>query len=179
MVCLDTGHHAPGTNIEFIVMQLLRLGRLGSFDFNSRFYADDDLIVGAADPFQLFRIMYEVIRGGGLDRDSQVAFMLDQGHNIEAKIPGQIRSVLNVQEMTARALLIDSEALLAAQLSGDVMQANDIFMDAYQTDVRDELAQWRASRGFPLDPMGDYRASGYADKIATERVGGTQAGWGA
>ncbi|MGZ0243832.1 MAG: L-rhamnose isomerase, partial [Actinomycetales bacterium] len=98
VVCLDTGHHAMGTNIEFIVMQLLRLGKLGSFDFNSRFYADDDLIVGAADPFQLFRIMYEVIRGGALDVGSTVAFMLDQGHNIEAKIPGQIRSVLSVQE---------------------------------------------------------------------------------
>ncbi|MEY4301585.1 MAG: hypothetical protein RJA30_736, partial [Actinomycetota bacterium] len=105
VVCLDTGHHAPGTNIEFIVMQLLRLGKLGSFDFNSRFYADDDLIVGAADPFQLFRIMYEVIRGGGYGTDSEVAFMLDQCHNIEDKIPGQIRSVLNVQAMTARALL--------------------------------------------------------------------------
>ena len=110
MVCLDTGHHAPGTNIEFIVMQLLRLGKLGSFDFNSRFYADDDLIVGAADPFQLFRILFEVIRGGGLN-NPDVAFMLDQCHNVEEKIPGQIRSVLNVQEMTARALLVDQEAL--------------------------------------------------------------------
>src|SRR5690606_229003 len=110
MVCLDTGHHAPGTNIEFIVMQLLRLGKLGSFDFNSRFYADDDLIVGAADPFQLFRILVEVVRGGGLN-SPDVAFMLDQCHNIEDKIPGQIRSVLNVQEMTARALLVDRDAL--------------------------------------------------------------------
>src|SRR5690349_5611467 len=82
VVCLDTGHHAPGTNIEFIVAQLLRLGKLGSFDFNSRFYADDDLIVGAADPFQLFRIIYEVIRGGGYDGEAPVAFMLDQCHNI-------------------------------------------------------------------------------------------------
>ena len=87
MVCLDTGHHAPGTNIEFIVMQLLRLGKLGSFDFNSRFYADDDLIVGAADPFQLFRILFEVVRGGGLN-NPDVAFMLDQCHNVEDKIPG-------------------------------------------------------------------------------------------
>lgn len=178
-VCLDTGHHAPGTNIEFIVMQLLRVGRLGSFDFNSRFYADDDLIVGAADPFQLFRIMYEVIRGGGLAKDSKVAFMLDQGHNVEAKIPGQIRSVLTVQEMTARALLVDASDLELAQRDGDVMLANDIFMDAYQTDVRQELAQWRASNGLPLDAMADYRASGYAEKVAKDRVGGTQAGWGA
>ena len=125
MVCLDTGHHAPGTNIEFIVMQLLRLGKLGSFDFNSRFYADDDLIVGAADPFQLFRIIVEVIRGGGLN-NPDVAFMLDQCHNIEAKIPGQIRSVLNVQEMTARALLIDHDALAAAQSANDVLAAQAV-----------------------------------------------------
>jgi L-rhamnose isomerase/sugar isomerase len=124
MVCLDTGHHAPGTNIEFIVAQLLRLGRLGSFDFNSRFYADDDLIVGAADPFQLFRILHEVNRGGGFEPESGVVFMLDQCHNIEQKIPGQIRSVLNVQEMTARALLVDSDALAAAQQAGDVLGAN-------------------------------------------------------
>ncbi|GAB3285837.1 L-rhamnose isomerase [Kineosporia babensis] len=178
MVCLDTGHHAPGTNIEFIVMQLLRLGRLGSFDFNSRFYADDDLIVGAADPFQLFRILFEVVRGGGYG-NPDVAFMLDQCHNIEQKIPGQIRSVLNVQEMTARALLVDREALGQAQEQGDVLSANQIFMDAFYTDVRADLAAWRESRGLPADPMKAYLESGYQNKIETERVGGTQAGWGA
>ena len=178
MVCLDTGHHAPGTNIEFIVMQLLRLGRLGSFDFNSRFYADDDLIVGAADPFQLFRILVEVIRGGALN-NPEVAFMLDQCHNIEAKIPGQIRSVLNVQEMTARALLVDREALAAAQRSNDVLTANGILMDAFHTDVRPALAAWRESRGLPADPLAAYAASGYQQSIEADRVGGAQAGWGA
>ncbi|SBS72338.1 L-rhamnose isomerase [uncultured Microbacterium sp.] len=178
LVCLDTGHHAPGTNIEFIVMQLLRLGKLGSFDFNSRFYADDDLIVGAADPFQLFRIILEVIRGGGLN-NPEVAFMLDQCHNIEDKIPGQIRSVLNVQEMTARALLVDRAALDAAQSANDVLAANAVLMDAFYTDVRPQLAQWRESRGLPADPMAAYAASGYQDRIAADRVGGTQAGWGA
>ncbi|CUR60686.1 L-rhamnose isomerase [metagenome] len=177
LVCLDTGHHAPGTNIEFIVAQLLRLGKLGSFDFNSRFYADDDLIVGAADPFQLFRIMYEVIRGGGYGPDSQVAFMLDQCHNIEAKIPGQIRSVLNVQEMTARALLVDTDALATAQVEGDVLGANAVFMDAFYIDVRADLAAWREERGLPGDPMRAYAASGYQEEIETARVGGTQAGW--
>ncbi|MDY7542109.1 MULTISPECIES: L-rhamnose isomerase [unclassified Cryobacterium] len=179
MVCLDTGHHAPGTNIEFIVAQLLRLGKLGSFDFNSRFYADDDLIVGAADPFQLFRILYEVIRGGGYGPDSTVAFMLDQCHNVEEKIPGQIRSVLNVQEMTARALSVDTVALAAAQEAGDVLGANGIMMDAFYSDVRTDLAAWRESRGLPADPMKAFAASGYQEKIAAERVGGTQAGWGA
>ncbi|TFC93529.1 L-rhamnose isomerase [Cryobacterium sinapicolor] len=179
LVCLDTGHHAPGTNIEFIVAQLLRLGKLGSFDFNSRFYADDDLIVGAADPFQLFRILYEVIRGDGFGPDSTVAFMLDQCHNVEDKIPGQIRSVLNVQEMTARALLIDREALTAAQESGDVLGANGLLMDAFYTDVRGDLAAWRESRGLAADPMVAYAASGYQQQVAADRVGGTQAGWGA
>jgi L-rhamnose isomerase/sugar isomerase len=178
-VCLDTGHHAPGTNIEFIVAQLLRLGRLGSFDFNSRFYADDDLIVGAADPFQLFRIMFEVIRGGGYGPDSEVAFMLDQCHNVEEKIPGQIRSVLNVQEMTTRALLVDRAALTEAEKLGDVLGAHEIFMDAFYTDVRSDLADWRVSRGLPAEPMQAYRESGYADHINSTRTGGIQAGWGA
>ncbi|MGC7101874.1 L-rhamnose isomerase [Amycolatopsis lurida] len=179
VVCLDTGHHAPGTNIEFIVAQLLRLGKLGSFDFNSRFYADDDLIVGAADPFQLFRILAEVIRGGGLEPESDVAFMLDQCHNIEEKIPGQIRSVLNVQEMTARALLLDRDALELAQRENDVLAANEIFMDAFYTDVRPALARWREERGLPANPMTAYRHSGHRERIIAERAGGTQAGWGA
>ncbi|MGW0161348.1 L-rhamnose isomerase [Mycobacterium sp. NPDC003323] len=178
-VCLDTGHHAPGTNIEFIVAQLLRLGKLGSFDFNSRFYADDDLIVGAADPFQLFRIMFEVIRGGGLDAGSEVALMLDQCHNVEEKIPGQIRSVLNVAEMTARASLVDIDALTAAQEAGDVLGANEIFMNAFYTDVRPMLAERRVAQGLPADPMAAFRASGYQDTINAERVGGTQSSWGA
>lgn len=177
MVCLDTGHHAPGTNIEFIVAQLIRLGKLGSFDFNSRFYADDDLIVGAADPFQLFRILFECIRGGAYGPDSDVAYMLDQCHNIEKKVPGQIRSVLNVQEMTARALLVDTEALTSAQEDGDVLLANEVFMDAFYTDVRTDLAAWREQRGLPPDPMRAYLASGYQEQIEADRVGGTQAGW--
>ena len=102
-VCVDTGHHAPGTNIEFIVAVLLRAKKLGAFDFNSRFYADDDLIVGAADPFQLFRIMHEVNINGGFAVDSPVSYVLDQCHNIEAKVPAQIRSILdNVQEAVRR-----------------------------------------------------------------------------
>lgn len=176
-VVVDTGHHAPGTNIEFIVAVLLREGKLGGFDFNSRFYADDDLMVGAADPFQLFRIMYEVVRGGGFTPD--VAFMLDQCHNIEAKIPAIIRSVMNVQEATAKALLVDHDALAAAQAAGDVLAANAVFMDAYNTDVRPLLAQVREEQGLDPDPMAAYRASGWQERIAAERVGGQQAGWGA
>lgn len=179
VVCLDTGHHAPATNIEFIVMQLLRLRRLGAFDFNSRFYADDDLMVGAADPFQLFRILHEVVAGGGYGEGTDVSFMLDQCHNVEPKIPGQIRSVLNVQEMLARALLVDRAGLAEAERQGDVLAGNGLLMDAFYTDVRGDLADWRASRGFASDPLDAYRRSGYADRIVAERVGGDQAGWGA
>ena len=178
-VVIDTGHHAPGTNIEFIVAALLRLGKLGAFDFNSRFYADDDLMVGAADPFQLFRIMHEVVKAGAVEPSAGVTFMLDQCHNIEPKIPGQIRSVMNVQEATAKALLVDQEALRAAQAGGDVLGANAVLMDAYDTDVRPLLAGLREDMGLDPDPMSAYARSGYAQTIATERVGGQQAGWGA
>jgi L-rhamnose isomerase / sugar isomerase len=178
-VCVDTGHHAPGTNIEFIVAMLLRAGKLGAFDFNSRFYADDDLMVGAADPFQLFRILFEVRVGGGFEPDAGIAFMLDQCHNIEPKIPGQIRSVMNVQEATTKALLVDLPALEAAQLAGDVLGANAVLMDAYSTDVRPLLADLRSEQRLDPDPMAAYARSGYAERITAERVGGTQAGWGA
>ncbi|MFF4794302.1 L-rhamnose isomerase [Streptomyces sp. NPDC001276] len=176
-VVVDTGHHAPGTNIEFIVATLLREERLGGFDFNSRFYADDDLMAGAADPFQLFRIMYEVVRGGGFT--SEVAFMLDQCHNVEAKIPAIIRSVMNVQEATAKALLVDRSALSAAQDSGDVLEANAVLMDAYNTDVRPLLREVREEMGLDPEPLAAYRRSGWAEKIVADRVGGRQAGWGA
>jgi L-rhamnose isomerase/sugar isomerase len=178
-VCIDTGHHAPGTNIEFIVAFLLRAGKLGAFDFNSRFYADDDLMAGAADPFQLFRIMYEIVRGDALDPSYGIAFMLDQCHNIEAKIPAIIRSVLNVQEATAKALLVDRSALRTAQQSGDVLGANAVLMDAYNTDVRPLLAELREEAGLDPDPVAAYHRSGYQEKIVAERAGGTQAGWGA
>ncbi len=178
-VVIDTGHHAPGTNIEFIVAMLLRAGKLGGFDFNSRFYADDDLMVGAADPFQLFRIMNEIVQADAVGPQSGIAFMLDQCHNIEPKIQAVIRSVLNVQEATAKALLIDRTALRAAQDSGDVLGANEVFMDAYNTDVRPLLRQVREDMGLDPDPIGAYKRSGYLEQIRKERVGGSQAGWGA
>jgi L-rhamnose isomerase / sugar isomerase len=177
-VVVDTGHHAPGTNIEFIVALLLRAGRLGGFDFNSRFYADDDLMVGAADPFQLFRILHEVVAADALRPAAGIAFMLDQCHNIEPKIPAQIRSVLNVQEATAKALLIDTAALATAQRAGDVLGANAVFMDAYDTDVRPMLAGLRTDMGLDPDPVAAYHRSGYGEKIVADRVGGTPASWG-
>jgi L-rhamnose isomerase/sugar isomerase len=178
-VVVDTGHHAPGTNIEFIVAGLLRAKRLGAFDFNSRFYADDDLIVGAADPFQLFRIMHEVNINDGLAVGTPVSYVLDQCHNIEAKIPGQIRSIMNVQEAVAKAVLVNQVALKQAQLAGDVLAAHEVLMDAYNTDIRPLLREWRSDKGLAPEPMMAYAASGYAAKIAVDRIGGQQAGWGA
>jgi len=178
-VCIDTGHHAPGTNIEFIVAFLLRAEKLGAFDFNSRFYADDDLMVGAADPFQLFRIMNEIVRGDALDPAGGIAFMLDQCHNIEAKIPAIIRSVMNVQEATAKALLVDRDALRKAQQEGDVLAANAALMDAYNTDVRPLLADLRESQGLDPKPVAAYQRSGYFEQIVKDRADGQQAGWGA
>ena len=178
-VVLDTGHHAPGTNIEFIVMQLLRQKRLGAFDFNSRFYADDDLIVGSADPFQLFRIMVEIVAVDAHRRGAGVNFMLDQCHNIEDKIPGQIRSVLNVEQALAKALLVDADALAAAQQAGDVLGA--------QRRADGRLRHRRPGRCWPTArergpatrPVGRLRRVRLPGPIAADRVGGTQAGWGA
>jgi len=187
-VVVDTGHHAPGTNIEFIVAVLLKAGKLGGFDLNSRFYADDDLMAGAADPFQLFRILYEVRRGGGLpgtaehaERGSvfELALMLDQCHNIEPKIQAVIRSVMNVQEATAKALLVDRPALRAAQDAGDVLGANAVLMDAYNTDVRPLVASLRQERGLHVDPLAAFARSGYEQSITAGRLGGVPAGWGA
>jgi L-rhamnose isomerase/sugar isomerase len=158
---------------------LLREGKLGGFDFNSRFYADDDLMVGAADPFQLFRIMHEVVQGGGYAPEAGITFMLDQCHNIEPKVQGQIRSVLNVQEATAKALLVDADALATAQQAGDVLGANAVLMDAYASDVRPLLAELRQDLGLDPDPVAAYKASGHFEKAAAERAGGQQAGWGA
>lgn len=175
LVCVDLGHHAQATNIEMIVAFLLWKNKLGAFDFNSRFYADDDLIVGASDPFQLFRIMHEVNINGGLDKN--VKFMLDQSHNIEDKIPAIIRSVTNVQESLAKALLVDAQSLNKAQENGDVLLANEILMDAYKSDVRPLLAEIRTEMGLNPDPNAAYKSSLHAEKIKNIRVGGTPASW--
>ena len=177
-VLVDTGHHAPGTNIEFIVASLIRAGRLGGFHFNSRFYADDDLMAGPADPYQLFRIMNEIVGADALRNDAGIAFMLDQCHNIEPKIPAEIRSIMQVQEATAKALLVDRAALRAAQLEGDVLGANLVLLDAYNTDVRPLLADVRSGMNLDPDPLAAYARSGHAERIAAERGDGTTGGWG-
>ena len=183
-VCVDTGHHAMGVNIEQIVAYLLQEGRLGGFDLNDRKYGDDDLMVGSIDPFQLFRICHELVKALN-DPDDPVArrcaeqtvYMLDQSHNIEPKIPAMIRSVMNLQEAFAKALLVDLPALRAAQSNGDVLEANRLLKDAYDTDVRPLLAQLRSQQGLPEDPYRAYLESDEQSRRAESRVGGVAASW--
>ena len=183
-VCVDTGHHAMAVNIEQIVAILLQEGRLGAFDLNDKKYGDDDLMVGSIDPYQLFRIFHELV--GAMreasdivarDTANRVVYMLDQCHNIEPKIPAMIRSVMTLQETFARALLVDTGSLRAAQDAGDVLEANRLLQDAYQVDVRPMLAELRRERGLPDDPYRAYLDSGEAENRAAARVGGIAASW--
>ncbi|HEV8097682.1 MAG TPA: L-rhamnose isomerase, partial [Gaiellaceae bacterium] len=164
-VLVDTGHHPQGTNVEQIVALLLAEGLLGGFHFNNRKYADDDLIVGSIDPFELFRIMREIAKGGADD----VAFMIDQSHNVEGKIDAMIQSAMNIQTAYAKALLVDDERLAVAQAEGDVLGAHRVLLDAFESDVRPLLTRWRADRGLEADPVETFRTGGYAERLAAER----------
>jgi L-rhamnose isomerase/sugar isomerase len=177
-VLVDTGHHAQGTNVEHIVAYLLDEKRLGGFHFNSRKYADDDLIVGAIHPYELFLIFYQIIEAAN-DADpgvranaENIAYMIDQSHNIEPKIPAMIRSVLNVQTQYAKALLINLDEVHEAQEKQDVMAAEDAVRKAFEFDVTPLLHAVREEMGVPVDPMKAYAESGYAEKIAARGKGG-------
>ncbi len=171
-VLVDTGHHPQGTNIAQIVAQLLDEGRLGGFHFNDRKYADDDLIVGSVNPFELFCIFNEIIgaQAEGVANASRIAYMIDQSHNIEPKIEAMIQSVLNVQVAYAKAQLVDRTALYQAQEAGDVLGAYRVLQSAYETDVRPLLAEVRVRQGRNPDPIAAFRASGYAERVARERT---------
>jgi L-rhamnose isomerase/sugar isomerase len=173
-VLVDLGHHAQGVNIEQIVSLLYGVGRLGGFHFNDRKYADDDLIVGSVDPFQLFRIFFELTDSGAVEK---VRFTVDQSHNIEPKIEAMLQTVVNLQESYAKALLVDRSALEAAQREGDILAANRVLVDAFSTDVRPLCAKVRQDLGASADPIGAYRASGYGERAAQTRAHGTAAAW--
>jgi L-rhamnose isomerase / sugar isomerase len=177
-VLVDTGHHAPGTNVEHIVAYLLDEKKLGGFHFNSRKYADDDLIVGSINPYELFLIFYQILDAAN-DEDPNVrqtaeniAYMIDQSHNIEPKIPAMIRSVLNVQTQYAKALLINFDVLREAQEKQDVLAAENAVREAFEIDVTPLLMVVREEMGVPVDPMKTYFESGYADRILTRGKGG-------
>jgi L-rhamnose isomerase / sugar isomerase len=172
-VLVDTGHHPQGTNVEQIVAVLLAEGLLGGFHFNDRKYADDDLMVGSIDPFELFRIMREIAAARLDPRTAPtaeaIAFMIDQSHNVEGKIGAMIQSVVNIETAYAKALLVDAERLSAAQQEGDVLGAHRVLLDAFETDVRPLLARLRAERGLDADPVEAFRAGGYGEQLARER----------
>jgi L-rhamnose isomerase/sugar isomerase len=163
-VLVDLGHHAQGTNIEQIVTLLEDEGRLGGFHFNNRKYADDDLIVGSVNPFELFLIFVELAAADALPR-----LTIDQSHNVEAKVEAMVLSVVNLQEAYAKALLVDREAVRAAQQAGDVLGGHEVLLDAFNTDVRPQCAEARAALGVAENPIRALRESGYAARMASER----------
>ena len=174
-VLIDLGHHPLGANIEQIVAFLMDEGKMGGFHFNSHRYADDDLMVGSVNPFELFLIYHEI--SSAVDsRDSiasatakAIAFMIDQSFNIEGKVAAMIHSVINCQEAYAKALLVPRETLKKAQLAGDVLGAHRVITEAFKTDVRPLLAKVREEMGVPEDPIDAYLNSGYEEKIRSER----------
>lgn len=183
-VLVDTGHHAPGTNIEHIVAFLLDEDRLGGFHFNNRKYADDDLIVGSVNPYELFLIFNELVTAEASNESvpaacaKNVAYMIDQSHNIEPKIEAMVQSVINCQVALAKALLVNRQKLAERQTVGDVLGAHRELIAAYETDVRPLLAQAREEMGLHPDPIAALKASRYEEKIATERGSASEAGEG-
>lgn len=175
-VLVDLGHHAQGVNVEQIVALLLDDARLGGFHFNGRKYGDDDLIVGSTNPLELFLIYVQLV-SAGTSGTHDVAYMIDQSFNIESKIEGMLLSVMTLQEAFARALLVDLSALAAARRAEDILGAYRILLDAYQVDVRPLCAKVRQDIGAKPDPIGAFRASGYEERVAKERVGGRQMSW--
>jgi len=183
-VLVDLGHHAQSTNIEAIVAFLLDEGKLGGFHFNARRYADDDLIVGSTNPLELFSIYAELVSAEYSSDEvtsstvKNVAYMIDQSHNIEPKVEAMLESVLNCQEMYARALLIDFEQLREAQQKGDVLEAHRTLIRAFRTDVTELLTEVRLEMGVPADPIRAYRESGYLEHTTLERgVSSTSGGF--
>jgi L-rhamnose isomerase/sugar isomerase len=170
-VLVDTGHHLPGTNIEQIVAWLIDENMLGGFHFNDKKYADDDLTVGSIDPYQAFRIFneivaYEVEKG----RDLEIAYMIDQSHNVKPKVEAMVQTVCMIQTLFAKALLVDRKALAEAQDNEDVVGAEEVIRGAFLTDVTPLLEAVRDKLGVPADPLGAYRASGYEQAVAAERA---------
>ncbi|MBI5866377.1 MAG: sugar isomerase [Planctomycetes bacterium] len=172
-VLVDTGHHLPGCNIEHIVAYLIDEQMLGGFHFNDRKYADDDLTMGSIDPYQLFRIFHEITAAEfELGRDLEIAYMVDQSHNLKPKIEAMIQTVMTAQTHFAKVLLVDHKALAEARARDDIIAAEGILVDAYQTDVRPLLAEYRRSRGLAEDPLAAFRESGYVERAARERAVG-------
>jgi L-rhamnose isomerase/sugar isomerase len=170
-VLVDTGHHYSSQNIEQIVAWLLHTGLLGGFHFNDRRYADDDLTLGSIDPYQVFRIFHEIHSGQAVNGELEIAFMIDQSHNLKGKIEATVQTVVTAQELWLKAALIDREQLAVYQESCDLVAAEELFRGAFWRDVRPLVAAWRQQRGLPADPLAALKDSGYVERIGIERAG--------
>jgi L-rhamnose isomerase/sugar isomerase len=171
-VLVDTGHHYLAQNIEQIVAWLLAEDMLGGFHFNDRRYADDDLTIGSIDPYQVFRIFHEIrFFEWETGRAADVAYVIDQSHNLKGKIEAMIQTVASAQALFAKAALVDLERLRLAQASNDLVRAETCLQDAFATDVRPAIAAWRTAHGLPVDPLEAFRESGYLERITKERQG--------
>jgi len=175
-VLVDTGHHYQGQNIEQIVAWLLSEGMLGGFHFNDRRYADDDLTVGSIDPYQLFRIFYEIhLERWETGRLTPISYMVDQSHNLKGKIEAMIQTVTTVQEIYAKAALLDFAALRDFQKDCRLIDAEECLKEAFRLDVREDLESWRAQRGLPANPLRAFREGDYLRRIESERAGRNRA----
>ena len=170
-VLVDTGHHYAGQNIEQIVAWLLSENMLGGFHFNDRRYADDDLTMGSIDPYQVFRIFHEIrFFEWETGQRADIAYMVDQSHNLKGKIEAMIQTVTMAQQLFAKAALVDAKKLATAQKSCSLVEAESVLQDAFATDVRPAIREWRESKGLPKDPMEAFRQSGYLERITKERA---------
>jgi L-rhamnose isomerase/sugar isomerase len=176
-VLVDTGHHYQAQNIEQIVAWLLDLNMLGGFHFNDRRYADDDLTLGSIDPYQVFRIFHEILHfEWETGKSADIAYMIDQSHNLKGKIEAMIQSVMTALELYAKAALVDHEKLAVLQQRCELVDAEGCLKDAFSSDVRPILREWAAAKGLPLDAMDAFRQSGYLERITAERSAKNLAG---
>ena len=170
-VLVDTGHHYLSQNIEQIVTWLLSEDMLGGFHFNDRRYADDDLTIGSIDPYQVFRIFHEILYfEWETGQRADIAYMIDQSHNLKGKIEAMIQTVTMAQMLFSKAAVVDYEALEAAQRKCELVSAESMLQDAFATDVRPAIQEWRESKGLPQDPLTAFRESGYLERITQERA---------
>ena len=168
-VLVDTGHHYSSQNIEQIVAWLLHTGMLGGFHFNDRRYADDDLTLGSIDPYQIFRIFHEIHAAVSDGLQMDIAYMIDQSHNLKGKMEAMVQTVVTAQELYLKAALVDREQLAELQQSCDLVAAEELFRGAFWQDVRPMAAAWREAHGLPVDPLAALQASGYVERAAKER----------
>src|ERR1700720_2418328 len=170
-VLVDTGHHYAAQNIEQIVAWLLSEDMLGGFHFNDRRYADDDLTMGSIDPYQVFRIFHELrFFEWETGKKADIAYMVDQSHNLKGKIEAMIQTVTMAQQLFTKSALVDGKELAIAQKNCDLVRAESLLQDAFATDVRPAIQDWREYKGLPSDPMEAFRQSGYLERITKERA---------